>query len=111
MTGGTDGYQLNLNRIVREVEVNEPCESCEVYVTANCQSCGMPMTFPQEHGGGDKENHYCVRCCHPDGSLKNFEEVLERMTGFLMDSRNMNKDAAEKAAREFLAMMPAWTGQ
>lgn len=111
MAEGTDGYQLNLNRIAQGVEADEACESCEVCVTTNCQSCGMPMTCPQEHGGGDKENQYCVRCCHADGSLKNFEEVLEGMASFMMDSRKMDKDSAERAAREFLAMMPAWAGQ
>ena len=92
-------------------EDDEVCESCEAYITTNCQSCGMPMTSPQEHGGGDKESLYCVRCCRPDGSLKDYHEVLVGMTSFMMESRKMDKEAAESAAREYLATMPAWAGK
>ena len=90
---------------------DEVCESCEAYITTTCQSCGMPMTSPQEHGGGDKESLYCIRCCRNDGSLREYEEVVEGMTSFMMESRKMDKEAAERAAREYLATMPAWAGK
>ena len=114
-----DGYLLTFNQVPRsagmkppaDAEEEELCENCEVYITTNCQSCGMPMTSPAEHGGGNKENLYCVRCCLDDGTLKSFEEVLEGMTGFMMESRGMDQKAAESAARDYLAMMPAWSGQ
>jgi len=114
-----DGYLLTFNQLPQSANLKTPaiepeeeaCDNCEVYITTNCQSCGMPMTSPVEHGGGDKENLYCFRCCQADGSLKSFEEVLEGMTGFMMESRNMDREAAESAAREYLVMMPAWSGQ
>ena len=113
-----DGYLLTFNQVPRSASLSSPvpeeeeaCDNCEVYVTTNCQSCGMPMTSPEEHGGGNKENIYCVRCCHEDGTLKTFDEVLEGMTGFMMESRGMDRAAAESAARDYLAMMPAWNGQ
>ena len=113
-----DGYLLTFNQIPKSPggtpippAEEELCENCEVYVTTNCQSCGMPMTSPAEHGGGDKENLYCMRCCNADGTLKTFEEVLEGMTTFMMESRKMDRATAERAAREYLAMMPAWSGQ
>ena len=114
-----DGYQLTFNQVPQSPGLSSPasgeegeaCDNCEVYVTTNCQSCGMPMTSPEEHGGGNKENIYCVRCCNSDGTLKTFEEVLEGMTGFMMESRGMDRAAAESAARDYLSMMPAWNGQ
>lgn len=114
-----DGYVLTFNQIPQHAGFEAPeseceggvCENCEVYVTTNCQSCGMPMTSPAEHGGGDRESLYCVRCCREDGTLKTFEEVLEGMTNFMMESRRMERAAAESAAREYLAMMPAWSGR
>ena len=114
-----DGYLLTFNQVPESAaprppaaeDEEEACNNCEVYATTNCQSCGMPMTSPAEHGGGDKENLYCVRCCKGDGTLKTFEEVLEVMTGFMMESRKMDRATAESAASEYLAMMPAWDGQ
>jgi uncharacterized glyoxalase superfamily protein PhnB len=114
-----DGYLLTFNQVPQSANPRPPaiepeeevCENCEVHVTTNCQSCGMPMTSPQEHGGGNKENLYCARCCKQDGTLKSFEEVLEGMTNFMMESRKMDRAAAESAAREYLAMMPAWSGE
>jgi uncharacterized glyoxalase superfamily protein PhnB len=111
-----NGYLMTFNQCPQTVqatsveEVDEVCDSCEVYVTTNCLSCGMPMTSPQDHGGGNRENQYCNRCCKPDGTLKSYDEVLAGMASFMMESRKMDKDAAEKAAREYLSMMPAWTG-
>ncbi|OGO43527.1 MAG: hypothetical protein A2137_04665 [Chloroflexi bacterium RBG_16_58_8] len=67
----------------------------------------MPMTSIGDFGGG-RENLYCVHCCHPDGSLKTYEEVLDGMINFMMTSRSMDRAASGKAAREYLSVMPAW---
>jgi uncharacterized glyoxalase superfamily protein PhnB len=103
-----DGYQLTFNQVLAAADI---CERCEVPMTANCQSCGMPMTSPENFGGGNPENEYRVHCCLPDGSLKSYEEVLDGMAGFMMQSRNMDRPAAVSAAKEYLAMMPAWSGR
>jgi hypothetical protein len=87
----------------------EVCESCGITVT-NCLSCGMPMTKLEDFGGGNRENPYCVHCSHPDGSLKNYEEVLNGMIDFMMKSRNTDRETAEGAAREYLSQNPAWNG-
>jgi uncharacterized glyoxalase superfamily protein PhnB len=102
-----DGYKLTFNQTLQPAEV---CESCEAPMTANCLSCGMPMTSPEEFGGGNPENKYCVYCSHPDGSLKSYEEALSGMVNFMMNSRNMDREAAENAAREYMSKMPAWSG-
>ncbi len=91
-----------------DIESGESCEGCEVPVTTTCQSCGMPMMSPEHYGGGDEENKYCVQCCHPDGRLKSYEDVLEGMAGLMMSNRGLGREAAGEAAREYLATMPAW---
>jgi uncharacterized glyoxalase superfamily protein PhnB len=77
----------------------------------NCLSCGMPMTRPEEFGGGNPNNIYCVHCSKPDGSLKSREEVFEGIVGFMMTSQNMDRKTAEVATKEYMAKMPAWSGQ
>lgn len=100
--------------ITNETELQEfcdtgTCDSCEGCVTGICQSCGMPMTTPQDFGGGDTESKYCVNCCHPDGSLKSYDEILKAVTALMMDKRNMDREAAAGAAVNYLSIMPAWS--
>ncbi len=80
-------------------------------VTARqCLSCGMSMSRPDDFGGGNPANLYCVHCTKTDGSLKSYDEVLEGMVHFMMASQHMGMDAAESKARVYLAGMPAWEG-
>lgn len=90
-----DGYQLTFNQVAK--------------VDKTCMSCGMPMTRPEDCGGGNPNNIYCVNCTNPDGSLKSYEEVLEGMTNYMMAFRNLDREAAEKAAKEYMSTMPAWS--
>ena len=110
MNGG-NGHNGNVDLSNETYVMSEACENCEVCVTINCQSCGMPMTCPQEHGGGDNENVYCARCCNDDGSLKNYEEVVEYLTQFMMETKKLDRDSAEKSAKAFMSMLPAWEGR
>jgi hypothetical protein len=102
-----NGYKLTFNQVII---AGDTCESCTVPVTANCESCGMPMTNPGDFGGGNLENKYCVNCTHPDGSLKSYNQALEGMTNFMMKMQNIDREAAEIAARDYLLNMPAWSG-
>ena len=90
-----DGYRLTFNRVSGTAR--------------NCMSCGMPMTKSEDFGGGNPANLYCVHCSNPDGSLKSYDEALRGMTEFMMMSQNMEREAAENAAREYLSRMPAWS--
>jgi hypothetical protein len=94
-----------------ELDMGETCDGCEVPATANCESCGMPMMIPEQYGGGNRENRYCVHCCHPDGRLKSYEDILEGMVGLMMNSRGLDRLAAEAAAGEYLSTMPAWSSR
>ncbi len=89
-----DGYQLTFNQVS--------------HTAKNCMSCGMPMTKPEDFGGGNPDNIYCVNCCHPDGSLKSRQEVYEGMVNFFTTSQKMDRTTAEVVAQEYMAKMPAW---
>jgi len=75
-----------------------------------CMSCGMPMSKPEDFGGQNPDDYYCVHCSNPDGSLKSRDEVYIGMVNFMMKSQNMNKEIAERATEEYMAKMPAWGG-
>jgi uncharacterized glyoxalase superfamily protein PhnB len=93
----TNGYRLTFNQVSKAVKA--------------CMSCGMPMTKPEDFGGGNPENLYCVYCSNPDGSLKSYKEVLEGMVNFMMVSQKMDRKTAESAAKERMSKMPAWSGK
>ncbi|MBA7561763.1 hypothetical protein ES708_03405 [subsurface metagenome] len=76
----------------------------------NCMSCGMPMTKPEDFGGGNPANLYCVHCSKPDGNLKSYDEVFEGMVNFMMQSQKVDRKTAESAAKEYMSRMPAWSG-
>jgi uncharacterized glyoxalase superfamily protein PhnB len=73
-----------------------------------CLSCGMPIHRPDEWGGGNPANPYCVRCTETDGSLKSFDDVRENMAAFLMQIQDLSRDMAEEKADTYLSGMPAW---
>lgn len=74
----------------------------------NCESCGMPMTKPEEYGGGREDNKYCVYCTDDEGNLKSREDVREGMVQFFMKSTGKSKEEAEKEVDERMKQMPAW---
>ena len=91
-----DGYRLTFNQVAKTAKI--------------CLSCGMPLNKPEDFGGGNPDNIYCGHCADPDGNLKSYDEVLGGMVGFMMMTQNMDKETAEKAAKEYMAKMPAWGG-
>jgi len=92
-----NGYLLTFNQVSQTVKT--------------CMSCGMPLAKPEDFGGGNPENLYCVHCSNADGSLKSHDEVLAGMVNFMIKFQNMDREAAEKAAKEHMAKMPAWSGR
>jgi uncharacterized glyoxalase superfamily protein PhnB len=92
-----NGYRLTFNQVSKAVKI--------------CMSCGMPMTKPEDFGGGNPENLYCVYCSKPDGSLKSREEVFKGIVNFMMMSQKMDKGTAESAAKKRMSNMPAWSGK
>ena len=92
-----NGYKLTFNQVSKAVK--------------SCMSCGMPMTKPEDFGGGNPENLYCVYCSNPDGSLKSREDVFKGMVNFMMMSQKMDRKTAESAAKERMSQMPAGSGK
>lgn len=90
------GYRLVFDQVSRKAKT--------------CLSCGMPMTKLEDFGGGNPENLYCVHCTYADGRLKSREDAFAGMVEFMMGSQNLERKAAEIAAREYMAKMPAWAG-
>jgi hypothetical protein len=74
----------------------------------NCESCGMPMRAPEDFGGNDTSNKYCRYCTNEQGILKNYEDTLNGMTNFVVQTQGLDRSQAEKAAKEHMAKMPAW---
>lgn len=69
---------------------------------------GMPMSKPDDFGGGNPANPYCAHCTHKDGSLKSYEDIFNAMVQSMMTSHHLDTDAAEEKVRAYLAGMPAW---
>ena len=92
-----DGYKLTFNQASKTAK--------------NCLSCGMPMTKPEDFGGENSENIYCVHCANPDGNLKSYDEVFRGMVNFTMMFQKMDEETAVKAIKALLAKMPAWEGR
>lgn len=88
------GYKLVFNQVSKMAKI--------------CLSCDMPMTKPEEFGGGNPENLYCVNCTYPDGRLKSREDAYEGMVAFMMATQKLGRKEAELAASEYMAKMPAW---
>lgn len=69
----------------------------------NCQSCGMPLADAKP---GEMYCHYCL---DENGELRPYAQVFEgTVQGYFMGMQGMERAAAEKAAAEHLAKMPAW---
>ncbi|MDF1548001.1 MAG: zinc ribbon domain-containing protein [Bacteroidales bacterium] len=73
-----------------------------------CESCGMPMITAEDFGAKNTDNKYCIHCTDELGKLKPFEQKLTDMTHFIMRTSDLNKENAEKMAKETMSKMPAW---
>jgi hypothetical protein len=76
-----------------------------------CESCGMPMTKPEDFGGGDVNNKYCRYCTYADGTLKTYTDVVAGMTQFIMTRMDIHEAEARAIAEQNLAKMPVWQKQ
>ena len=74
----------------------------------NCESCGMPMSKLEDHGGGKENNKYCRYCTDAEGNLKSREEVREGMIQLHIKSFGKTREEAEKEVDEHMKQMPAW---
>ncbi|MBN1384390.1 MAG: zinc ribbon domain-containing protein [Elusimicrobia bacterium] len=73
----------------------------------NCESCGMPMKKPEDHGAGNETLKYC-KYCAPDGNLRSREVIREGWISALMNMEDITRKEAEKKVDEVMPQMPAW---
>lgn len=73
---------------------------------SSCQSCGMPLADAKPG------QMYCSYCTDDKGLLRPYEQVFEgTVSGYFMGMQKMPRNEAEKAAREHLKKMPAWSAR
>lgn len=77
----------------------------------NCQSCGMPMDKPEDHGGGDVNNPFCKYCTDEQGNLMPREQVRAKMVQFYIQKQGKTQEEAEKLTDQLMGTMPAWKGE
>ena len=73
-----------------------------------CIACGMPMTSPSDFAMGDQTKDYCIHCSNEDGSMHSFEEQVESITGFIVQTQGLAREAAKSAALSMMKKLPAW---
>ena len=76
----------------------------------NCQSCGMPMDKPEDHGGGDVSNAFCKYCTDEQGKLLPRDQVRAKMIQFHIQKQGKTQEEAEKLTDQLMGTMPAWKG-
>jgi hypothetical protein len=73
-----------------------------------CIACGMPMKEPADFAMGDIKKDYCVHCMRPDGTMQSYEEKRDSLTAFIIKTQGMDRLAANNAAGNMMARLPAW---
>lgn len=67
-----------------------------------CQSCGMPLTIPEQFGTNkdqSRNNDYCIYCYKEGKFTQNYtmDEMIEHCAQFLEE---FNKDSEQKLSQE-----------
>ena len=73
-----------------------------------CIACGMPMQEKSDFAMGDENKDYCLYCANEDGSMHSFAEKKESLTGFIIKTQGLAREAAESAAVSMMKKLPAW---
>jgi hypothetical protein len=76
-----------------------------------CIACGMPMNKKEDHAMGDEAKDYCKYCMREGGSMQSYEEKLSGMTEFVVRTQGIDKNAANKVAKEMMSKLPAWNNR
>lgn len=78
-----------------------------------CQSCGMPLKSPEDHGtnaDGSKNEDYCVYC-YQNGAFAQ-DCTMEEMIDFCLNCEGApafgSREEAEKAMREWFPTLKRW---
>ncbi len=73
-----------------------------------CIACGMTMQTPDDFALGDVTKPYCRHCVREDGSMQSYEEKVEALTAFVIETQGFAKAAARDSVKGMLTKLPAW---
>ncbi len=73
----------------------------------DCESYGLPMIIPEDHGGSNPANKYCKHCA-PNGTLMSRQWIRDGWIDYVMKTEHLSKEEAGKRVDEEMAKMPAW---
>lgn len=73
-----------------------------------CIACGMPMKNPEDFAMEDLKKEYCQYCACSDGTMQSYEEKLNSLTQFIVNTQGIEERAANSAAKSMMAKLPAW---
>ncbi len=62
-----------------------------------CQSCGR-----------QSESTFCKDCANDAGELKRFDEIVESLIGYYVETQGFDTEVAKSVAIEILSRQPAW---
>lgn len=78
-----------------------------------CQSCGMPMSKPEDFGNnadGSQNNEYCTYC-YQGGEFTfkgTLPEMIEKQVSIAKEKMGMSEETARKMASETLPKLSRW---
>lgn len=82
-----------------------------------CQSCGMPLEKPEDHGtgkDGKKDDDYCFHCLQagkftePDITM---EEMIDKVVGYMENHDDIPKGQARPMLVVFMPTLKRWRGE
>lgn len=73
-----------------------------------CIACGMPMVKKEDHAMADVSKDYCKFCANKDGTMQNFDQKLESLSGFIIKTQGLDASVAKETARKMMSKLPAW---
>jgi hypothetical protein len=79
-----------------------------------CQSCGMPMSKPEDFGintDGSASKEYC-NFCFQNGKFTDpnitMQQMIEKVAGFMVLLEKMPGNEAERLAKTFIPKLKRW---
>ena len=69
------------------------------------------MREPADYPLGDESKDYCIHCARPDGSMQSYQEKLDGMSNFIVQTQGLDAQVAYTSAQALMAKLPAWKTQ
>jgi len=80
-----------------------------------CQSCGMPMTKPEEFGKNaddSQNNEYCCYCFQNGGFTQyniTMEQMIDKVAGMMAKMQGMPLEKAKEMAQALIPKLKRWS--